>query len=380
MGNSEEKPTVLFLLDTLEIGGAERSILEISSRFKRYKPIVVTLFKGSHLKKEYLQRGIEVISLDFEKETKDTVIKAELDKIVSTIKPLVIHATLIRSCLVSRKLSRSHEYILINSLVNNTYGMQRYKTLPPVRALKLFYIQIRDAKSSSKVDYYFSNSETIKKTTSRALGINLKKIKVIYRGRNPEIFDKLFTDKANTELKGNSTDLYICVGRLIKRKGQLDLVHAFAEHVIKFPDSKLILVGEGPLRKELEIKIDQLGLNDKIELLGQRNDVPELLLKANYFVFPSYYEGLPGSLVEAMFSRTPIIASSIPENLECINKETSLIFEPGNIQDLVSTMDKAQSIDWKVKLDVAYHKACKDFSIKKIVEEYELTYDKLVER
>ena len=115
-------------------------------------------------------------------------------------------------------------------------------------------------------------------------------------------------------------------------------------------------------------------------MLGQRNDVPELLSKSSYFIFPSYYEGLPGALVEAMFSKTPIIASKIPENLECVNKETSLIFEPGNIQDLVSKMDKAKSIDWDEKLELAYSKALNDFSINKIVEEYELTYDQLLER
>lgn len=380
MGDLEEKPIVLFILDTLEIGGAERSILEISSRFKRYKPIVVTLFKGLHLKDEYIQRGIEVISLGLEKETKQIVIKAKLDKIVFSIKPLIIHATLIRSCLVSRELSRSHDYILINSLVNNTYGIQRYKTLPPVRALKLLYTQIKDAKSSSKVDFYFSNSETIKKTTSTALGLNPDKIKVIYRGRDPEIFDQLNVEKQPINLSEDHIDLFICVGRLIKRKGQLDLVDAFAEHIIKYPDSKLILVGEGPLRKELETKITRLNLKDKVELLGQRSDVPELLSKSSYFIFPSYYEGLPGALVEAMFSMTPIIASNIPENLECINKEISLIFEPGNIQDLVSKMDKAKSIDWDGKLDLAYRKALNDFSINKIVDEYELTYDQLLER
>lgn len=378
MKDLEEGPIALFILDTLEIGGAERSILEISSRFKRYKPILVTLFKGSYLKEEYIQRGIEVISLDLEKGTKQSFIKAELDKIVSRIKPLIIHATLIRSCLVSRKLSRDNKYVLINSLVNNTYGIQRYRTLPPIRTLKLLYIQIKDATSSTKVDLYFSNSETIKRTTSRALGINPENVKVIYRGRDPEIFNKL--NRPVEKTNENLIDNYICVGRLIKRKGQLDLVDAFAEHIIKYPDSKLFLVGEGPLRKELEIKITKLDLKDKVELLGQRNDVPELLSKSSYFIFPSYYEGLPGALVEAMFSKTPIIASKIPENLECINKETSLIFEPGNIQDLVSKMDKAKSINWDEKLDLAYSKALNDFSINKIVDEYELTYDQLLER
>ena len=90
------------------------------------------------------------------------------------------------------------------------------------------------------------------------LGINPENIKVIYRGRDPEIFDTLErqVEKTNEKLIDN----YICVGRLIKRKGQLDLVDAFAEHIKKYPASKLILVGEGPLRNELETKIAKLDL------------------------------------------------------------------------------------------------------------------------
>ncbi|MCP9199897.1 glycosyltransferase [Gramella sp. GC03-9] len=374
----EDKKIVLFIIDTLEVGGAERSILEIASRFSEYNPILVSLFEGDALKQEYIKRGIEVIGLDFKSGTKQHIILNRLQAILDDKNPQIIHATLIRSCLISRKLKRKPSVKLINSLVNNTYGFQRYRTLSPVRATKLFYTQLRDFMSVSKVDYFFSNSETIKNTSVRALKIDTSKIKVIYRGRDPEVFIDVDADVLRKDLKKLNETLYTCVGRLIGRKGQLDLVAAFSEHLEKHPNSKLLLVGEGPLRNDLEAKITALDLEEKILLLGQRDDIPEILTLTDYFIFPSYYEGLPGALVEAMFSKTPIVASGIPENLECINGDTSLTFKAGDIKDLVSKLNEATDILWEKKLQLAYKKAIEDFSIKKIVNKYELTYDELI--
>ncbi|GAA4321059.1 glycosyltransferase [Pontixanthobacter gangjinensis] len=376
----EEKKSVLFIIDTLEVGGAERSILEIASRFSKYLPIVVTLFEGDALKQDYINRGIEVISLDFKSNTDHQLIINRLQGILDDIDPKIIHATLLRSCLISRALKRRESVKLINSLVNNTYGFQRYRTLSLVRATKLFYTQLRDLMSVSKVDYFFSNSETIKNTSARALRIDTSKIKVIYRGRDPEGFINVDADALRKDLKKFDETLYTCVGRLIERKGQLDLVAAFAEHLEKHPNSKLVLVGEGPLRKDLEAKITALNLKEKILLLGQRNDIPEILSLTDYFIFPSYYEGLPGALVEAMFSKTPIIASGIPENLECVDQDTSIIFSPGNVKDLVEKLELALHSDWLRKTVKGFEKAIHNFSINHIVKEYELTYDMLLEK
>ncbi len=90
------------------------------------------------------------------------------------------------------------------------------------------------------------------------------------------------------------------VGRFTEVKNHSFLLDIFYEIVCRLPNSRLLLVGDGPLREEIRRKIHRLRLSDKVILTGLRQDVPRLMMGAmDVFVFPSHYEGLPLTLVEA---------------------------------------------------------------------------------
>ena len=98
-------------------------------------------------------------------------------------------------------------------------------------------------------------------------------------------------------------------------------------------------------------------------------------------MFPSYYEGLPGSLIEAIFSKTPIITSDIPENLECVNKSTALIYKSGKIKDLTDKLIYARNNPHQMNsmIEKGYEYAMKNFRIQEIAEIYENHYDLLLD-
>lgn len=100
------------------------------------------------------------------------------------------------------------------------------------------------------------------------------------------------------------------VGRFNRQKNHTFLIDIFNEVHKKNTNSKLVLVGIGPLYNEIENKINQLDLNDSVLLLGQRNDVNELMQAMDIFVLPSLYEGLPLVGVEAQASGLNCIFSS----------------------------------------------------------------------
>src|SRR5690606_10586584 len=106
-------------------------------------------------------------------------------------------------------------------------------------------------------------------------------------------------------------------------------------------------------------------------LLGNRKDIPELLTLADFFVFPSWFEGLPGSLIEAMMAGTPIIASNIPENLECVNEEIALIFRKADPGDLKTKLHWAldNKLEMMERAIEAKRIAATKFDINYIVEE-----------
>lgn len=112
------------------------------------------------------------------------------------------------------------------------------------------------------------------------------------------------------------------VGRFAAAKNHSFLLDIFRELYAKYPDSKLLLVGDGDLRDAMEEKAMQLGIRDRVIFTGIRSDVVDLMQAMDVFVFPSVYEGLPVTLVEAQAAGLPCIVS---ENIPPECKITSLV-------------------------------------------------------
>lgn len=107
------------------------------------------------------------------------------------------------------------------------------------------------------------------------------------------------------------------VGRFVKTKNHKFLIEIFNEILKQKQDAKLLLVGDGPLRADIERKAYSLGIKDKIIFTGIRNDVADLYNAMDVFVFPSLYEGLGMVAVEAQVNDLPIVVSeNIPKEVE----------------------------------------------------------------
>jgi glycosyltransferase involved in cell wall biosynthesis len=108
------------------------------------------------------------------------------------------------------------------------------------------------------------------------------------------------------------------IGRLIEQKGLDIFIEAAALIAEQRSDVEFRIAGEGPLREMLEQQIAALGLTDRIHLLGQRSDVPDLLRQFSVFVSASRWEGLPYALLEALAARRPVIATQVLGSEELI--------------------------------------------------------------
>ena len=107
------------------------------------------------------------------------------------------------------------------------------------------------------------------------------------------------------------------VGRFRTEKNHTFLVDVFAALVKQHPDSVLLLAGDGDLQPTIEEKVQKLGLAERVRFLGTCSNVPELLQAMDVFVFPSLYEGLPVTMVEAQAAGVPcVISDQVPT--ECI--------------------------------------------------------------
>lgn len=129
----------------------------------------------------------------------------------------------------------------------------------------------------------------------------------------------------------------VCVGRLSPEKGQAGLLQAFASVAQDLPDLHLVLVGDGPDADELGGIADRLGLSGNVKFAGRLGEVDTLaeIARSDILVLPSFMEGLPIVLMEAMAIGTAVIASrvaGIPELVE--DNKNGLLFTPSNWNEL----------------------------------------------
>ncbi|MGI8384810.1 glycosyltransferase family 1 protein [Robertmurraya sp. P23] len=179
-----------------------------------------------------------------------------------------------------------------------------------------------------------------------------KKATIIKNGIESERFE-FSIDKRNkirNELNlDESTMVLGHVGRFAKQKNHSFLINVFANYLKVNPNSTLILVGDGPLRKDIENKVHRLNLKNNVKFLGIRNDIDNLLQAMDVFIFPSLHEGLPVSLIEAQGSGLTCLIS------EGVSTEVDLGMELVNFLPLTSTkawVDQLKSVSKNTRLDV----------------------------
>lgn len=172
------------------------------------------------------------------------------------------------------------------------------------RALYNKYVDVKVAPSDLAARYTFTDK-----------AYESGKVDIIHNGVDLDIF-KFYPEeraKIRTEL-GIDEGIRVVghVGRFDEQKNHTFLIDIFAKMLEKDKDLKLLLVGKGKLQNQVRAKANELGIDGKIIFAGVRSDVPHLLSAMDVFVFPSFYEGMPNTVIEAQATGLPcIIADTI---------------------------------------------------------------------
>lgn len=166
------------------------------------------------------------------------------------------------------------------------------------------------------------------------------------------------------------------VGRLVKVKNYGFLLRVLA----RLPAElrwRLLLVGEGPERSSLEQAIRELGLADRVQLLGHREDVPELLSQFDIFVLPSVSEGMSNTLLEAMAAGVAVVASDVGGNREIVEPGRSgLLFPSDTLESAVQAIATlVADSDLRAQLAAAgIERAENTFGMRAMLDAYEELY------
>ncbi|HEF8718901.1 TPA: glycosyltransferase, partial [Campylobacter jejuni] len=133
--------------------------------------------------------------------------------------------------------------------------------------------------------------------------------------------------------------IFINIARLSIEKDQAKLIQAFKVINDKYPKTLLLILGEGPLKEDLEKLIKDLKLDKKVFLLGRIFNPFPYLKKADCFVMSSNHEGQPMTLLEALVLNKAIVATDIPGNVSVLDNRGGLIVE-NNVNGLISGMER----------------------------------------
>ena len=146
-----------------------------------------------------------------------------------------------------------------------------------------------------------------------------------------------YADQAVTGSNSAPGKTMIFVGRLAAVKGVRVLIEAFTKVHAKDPEARLVLVGDGPERKDLEAYVTKMGCNNAVRFTGylSQDEVAHELSAADLFVLPSFAEGVPVVLMEALASGLPVIATRIAGIGELVEpNETGDLVSPGDVEGL----------------------------------------------
>jgi glycosyltransferase involved in cell wall biosynthesis len=171
------------------------------------------------------------------------------------------------------------------------------------------------------------------------------------------------------------------VGRFSEQKNPLDWVNAAAIVGRGNPQVYFLLVGDGPMRPQVEARLEAEGMAQQTVLTGLRRDVPRLMAAMDIFLLTSLWEGLPRVIPQAMSMGLPVIANRADGTLEAIQQgETGYLCSPGDIRqmadfclDLVEHPEKRQAMGMKGRLI-----ARQEFDLQQMIRQIEELYEEIL--
>lgn len=330
------KPIIAIYLPSLRGGGAERVTLTLTNAIAE-RGYSVDLILSTAIG-PYLNDVSPMVNIIDLKQTRVITSLPGLVRYLLNRKPAVIlsamgHSNLI--ALLSRKLAKVKTRVVVSEHNNSMASIKNNK-----RDIKTWIVNYLNRRLYQSADEIIAVSNGVADSSAELLGLSREKIKVVY---NPVVTDHLLkaakADLMYSWITKDSNFLIIAAGRLTKQKDFPTLIRAFALLRAQI-DARLVIIGEGGMRSDLEKLILELSLRDSVVLPGFVDNPFVVMKQANLFVLSSAWEGLPTVLIEAMACGTPVVSTECPsgpvEILE--NGKWGRLVPVGNVNALAQAM------------------------------------------
>ena len=370
----KKKIKVLHLITEIEPGGAENLLLDLSEQISKERfDISIGYLKGKGtLAGRFKKLGTEVTFFNMRLRF-DIFCLFKLAKFMKKNCFDIIHTHLIDADIFGFFAAKIAGIPVIVSTKHNTDEFRKKKTLPV----------LLDSFVANNSNQIIAISNAVRDFLKKYQNVRADKIEVIHNGVNVKKFNlKGNKQKVKIDLNLNPKDIIIgTVARFDKQKGYKYLIEAIPEILESFSNTHFVFVGTGRLKAEMENKVIEMKIKNKVSFLGARDDIADILQGFDIFVLSSLWEGLGIVLLEAQAAGLPVVATEVDGIIEAVEKDKSgVLVSSGDpralsqaIVDLLNNAQRFQSLGRNGQEFVA-----RNFRIELMRNKMETLYDRLI--
>ncbi|AFY69750.1 glycosyl transferase group 1 [Thalassoporum mexicanum PCC 7367] len=366
---------VFLLITSLEYGGAQTELVNLATQLKGsgWQVEVCTLLKPEVHMQRLAQAEIPLHDLAMQRGLANPIAIFRLVELIRRSQPQILHSHMVHANLLARLTRLFVKVPLLISTAQNMKEGSRWREI----AYRL---------SDPLCDLTTNVSQVAVDRYVEVGAVPAHKVRYLPNSVNVERFNAQpeARQKLRTELSLEGMFVWIAVGRLTRQKNYPNLLHAFAAVAQNNPNACLLIAGGGELEAQIMELIESLGLGDRVRLLGNCSDMPDLFNAADAMVMASDWEGMPLVLLEAAASGLPIVATDVGGNGEVvIDGENGWLVPPGDTEALAVAMQKNMQLPDAARSQmgaIGRQHVLENFSLPAVAKRWQALYQELYAR
>ena len=338
--NKTTPPLIAHILYRFDVGGLENGVVNLINRIPsdRYRHVIISLTDATDFKNRIKNPEVEIFCLH-KKPGQDLAYLWRLWKLLRKLKPSITH---------TRNLAALETVVIaflagVRKRVHSEHGWGMADLHGTNRKYRLLRKWM-----SKLVHRYIGLSKHIENYLYKDVGIAKSKLTQLYNGVNETRFNANPNKEAQTKFFPDgflSADSIVIgtVGRMEPVKDQLALANAFIQLLDKCKSEKsklrLVIIGDGELRAPIQQRLQEAGVATQTWLPGSHDQVPALMQAMDIFVLPSRNEGISNTILEAMASGLPVVATNVGGNPELVvENETGTLVPVDDVNALTNAI------------------------------------------
>jgi sugar transferase (PEP-CTERM/EpsH1 system associated) len=373
------RPLIAHVIYRLDVGGLENGLVNLINRTPQYRHAIICMTDYTDFSRRITHPAVSLYSLD-KHEGKDFGVYIRLWRLLRSLRPDIVH---------TRNLAALEGQLPaalagVHGRVHGEHGWDVHDLDGSSRKYRWLRRGYR-----SLVQRYIPLSRELERYLRQQIKVDDAKISQIYNGVDTVRFHPAQEGREHLPTAGFAPPGAVIigtVGRMQAVKDPLNLVRAFLRLADRDRSAgdrlRLVMIGDGPLRSKAQSLLAEQGMDHLAWLPGSRDDIPELLRGMDLFVLPSRAEGISNTILEAMASGLPVVATRVGGNGELIEEGvTGALANAGDPPALAEAIDPylRDPLQRQRHGRAGRERVEREFSIEAMIEKYNRVYQSLLE-